>query len=950
MAELQSRQRENEEEQCLTTTERMHKLKEKFRKEANQGNRKFREEADRRLREEKERKQTNLLFASNTAVGTDGDNANCKMPGTTKKLDEEVETSTPKPFSGFIGSTLGSSNNSLALETTEVSGWQQKFKSVDGNVSEGFRFTPTSEAISTAQSAKSRDYANQGTTSKPIFNFTSTTGISKVTFGRCSFTTVKTGVSSTAVGKALLSSPKPAFSTASTTTIAANTTNATGSVFTFGSASAQKLGFSGASTLFGGMSSQQPISGALEARNQKANASETAQTSNATSKRQISTANSNSKTGIFGSFGAPCDVKTMGLKAGTSEQSPVATKLQTSSADSTSKPSLFGGFRFSNKPVVKADEQQAASEVNASGTGQTSPLARKLHTNTADSTSKPGIFGTSGMPNDVEAIPKTGTPEPSPMASITQTTTADSTSKPGSRGTFRVPDATARVAGTLEPGQPLPVSSKPRTSTGDSTSKPDIFGSFGASGDVSAITSKAGTLEPSPVASKLQASTEDFTSKPGIFGFRRFGEPDDVKAMDPKARTLKTGQPSPVASTLQTGTADSTSKPLFRLYGSTSAVQSDEDKAASEQQPDTKAKPQEEASTSKPKPFAGFGFGPSNKPFPPATAPATTTATAISVPASSTSVMFGSASSISGVSFGSLAATGDKPDAFTKTTDTNKGFQGAGQPSPAASKPQTSAADSASKSRIFGSFGPSPDATGMAPKSGTSEPSSVASKPQTGTADSTDKPNVFEGFTFSSKPVVTPDETKGALEQKPDTTAKPQEEANTSKPKPFAGFSFGASNNPLSPAAAPATTATAISVPASSTSVMFGSASSISGVSFGSLAATRDKPDAFTKTNDTLNKGFQGAGQRLLKKLPTKDSKKSATDHGKPDDYEAQMDFKPMVTVPEVVDLKTGGEDEEQLFRERGKLFRHDMESKQWKERGVGDWLLDSVIGRMEII
>ena len=37
------------------------------------------------------------------------------------------------------------------------------------------------------------------------------------------------------------------------------------------------------------------------------------------------------------------------------------------------------------------------------------------------------------------------------------------------------------------------------------------------------------------------------------------------------------------------------------------------------------------------------------------------------------------------------------------------------------------------------------------------------------------------------------------------------------------------------------------------------------------------------------------------------------------------------------VEVKSGEEDEEILFKERAKLYRWDREASQWKERGVGD-------------
>nr|XP_033804752.1 E3 SUMO-protein ligase RanBP2-like isoform X2 [Geotrypetes seraphini] len=47
--------------------------------------------------------------------------------------------------------------------------------------------------------------------------------------------------------------------------------------------------------------------------------------------------------------------------------------------------------------------------------------------------------------------------------------------------------------------------------------------------------------------------------------------------------------------------------------------------------------------------------------------------------------------------------------------------------------------------------------------------------------------------------------------------------------------------------------------------------------------------------------------------------------------------FEPVVPLPDKVEVKTGEEDEAELFSNRAKLFRFDTELKEWKERGVGN-------------
>nr|DBA33258.1 TPA: hypothetical protein GDO54_000971 [Pyxicephalus adspersus] len=47
--------------------------------------------------------------------------------------------------------------------------------------------------------------------------------------------------------------------------------------------------------------------------------------------------------------------------------------------------------------------------------------------------------------------------------------------------------------------------------------------------------------------------------------------------------------------------------------------------------------------------------------------------------------------------------------------------------------------------------------------------------------------------------------------------------------------------------------------------------------------------------------------------------------------------FEPVVPLPEKIEVKTGEEDEEEMFCNRAKLFRFDTDTKEWKERGVGN-------------
>ncbi len=57
---------------------------------------------------------------------------------------------------------------------------------------------------------------------------------------------------------------------------------------------------------------------------------------------------------------------------------------------------------------------------------------------------------------------------------------------------------------------------------------------------------------------------------------------------------------------------------------------------------------------------------------------------------------------------------------------------------------------------------------------------------------------------------------------------------------------------------------------------------------------------------------------------------------GEDDSYEPNVSFKPIVQLS-AVEVKTGEEDENVLFCERGKLYRFDPDTNQMKERGIGE-------------
>ena len=55
------------------------------------------------------------------------------------------------------------------------------------------------------------------------------------------------------------------------------------------------------------------------------------------------------------------------------------------------------------------------------------------------------------------------------------------------------------------------------------------------------------------------------------------------------------------------------------------------------------------------------------------------------------------------------------------------------------------------------------------------------------------------------------------------------------------------------------------------------------------------------------------------------------------DEFVPTAEFKPVIPLPPLVEVKKGDENETVLFQNRAKLLRFVKELKEWKERGVGD-------------
>ncbi|NWH63820.1 RBP2 ligase, partial [Geococcyx californianus] len=105
-----------------------------------------------------------------------------------------------------------------------------------------------------------------------------------------------------------------------------------------------------------------------------------------------------------------------------------------------------------------------------------------------------------------------------------------------------------------------------------------------------------------------------------------------------------------------------------------------------------------------------------------------------------------------------------------------------------------------------------------------------------------------------------------------------------------------------------------------------------------SVGQNAPKPLGFEKSDmfsvqEPSKPGFTTSGSDLANR--SHETEGGSTHGGDEDDDGPHFD--PVVPLPDKIEVKTGEEDEEEFFCNRAKLFRFDAESKEWKERGIGN-------------
>ncbi|XP_014830529.1 PREDICTED: E3 SUMO-protein ligase RanBP2 isoform X2 [Poecilia mexicana] len=126
--------------------------------------------------------------------------------------------------------------------------------------------------------------------------------------------------------------------------------------------------------------------------------------------------------------------------------------------------------------------------------------------------------------------------------------------------------------------------------------------------------------------------------------------------------------------------------------------------------------------------------------------------------------------------------------------------------------------------------------------------------------------------------------------------------------------------------------------------------------SFADLAKSSEGTFQFGQKDPNF-KGFSGAGAQVFASPHTTPTKAEASnvleDDGmyKTEEHD-DIQFEPVVQMPDKVDVVTGEEDEQVLYSQRVKLFRFDSGTSQWKERGVGTlkFLKNNTNGRLRVL
>lgn len=170
--------------------------------------------------------------------------------------------------------------------------------------------------------------------------------------------------------------------------------------------------------------------------------------------------------------------------------------------------------------------------------------------------------------------------------------------------------------------------------------------------------------------------------------------------------------------------------------------------------------------------------------------------------------------------------------------------------------------------------------------------------------------SIFGNTTFSPSLFSSPTTNVNTSQSVAENLSTDKAKKDATKPNPFASFSFGSA----------LTNASATATPPKP----FGEAK-VEKPNFNNLFSDIGKtPAAVTPVVEPARPTANTAANT------------SAT-RADEDDYVPTAHFEPVISLPDLVEVKTGEENEDIAFEHRAKLLRFVKESKEWKERGIGN-------------
>lgn len=108
-------------------------------------------------------------------------------------------------------------------------------------------------------------------------------------------------------------------------------------------------------------------------------------------------------------------------------------------------------------------------------------------------------------------------------------------------------------------------------------------------------------------------------------------------------------------------------------------------------------------------------------------------------------------------------------------------------------------------------------------------------------------------------------------------------------------------------------------------------------------SADNSKPSPFANftfgqsANKSFSELFGGISKTPTSAPAEPEVNKSQSNEDEVEQYEPNVHFEPVIALPDLIEVKTGEEEEDSKFSHRAKLLRYDATTKEWKERGIGE-------------